>query len=473
MLGFVACLWSPVVASGRGHLAILCPLLCPQDGGQDRSIAMERLLTDAFLRTAQAPASGRTEIKDTRCGGLELRITKAGVMSFSFRYRDPDTQAPQRATLGRYPALGLSKARETADAYRKAVAGGLNPSAAKRARASGAASFGALAERYLAAIKNPQSDYFKRSAAADERNLKKHVLPKWKRLAAPAIKRADVIELIEGLVNAGKPTLANRVQSLVSGVFTFGMDEAGLVESNPCHRLRKRGQENVGRRVLGDAEIDLFWSGIIERKAARRTGLGLRLGLLTGARVSELAGINRAELSDIPNPAASTWIVPGTRTKNGRDHLIPLSPLARETVLDLLGMIDTGERYLLPTRSTKRSGPMRGTALTQAMAFFSGRITGDSDAAKTWRAEPPTPHDLRRTVETRLAALRVPKEIRDRVLNHVSGDVGDKHYNLHDYADEKREALNRWSLAVAAILNPSSGHVVDMAGRKAAKAARK
>jgi hypothetical protein len=54
-------------------------------------------------------------------------------------------------------------------------------------------------------------------------------------------------------------------------------------------------------------------------------------------------------------------------------------------------------------------------------------------------------------VGTRLAELRVPKEVRDRVLNHVVGDVGNRHYNLHDYIDEKREALARWARMVAAI----------------------
>jgi integrase len=84
-------------------------------------------------------------------------------------------------------------------------------------------------------------------------------------------------------------------------------------------------------------------------------------------------------------------------------------------------------------------------------------------AVRTWRAELPTPHDLRRTVGTRLAELRVPREVRDGVLNHAARDVGTKHYNLHDYADEKREALNRWAVAVAATLDPIVAPVVDFA----------
>jgi integrase len=79
-------------------------------------------------------------------------------------------------------------------------------------------------------------------------------------------------------------------------------------------------------------------------------------------------------------------------------------------------------------------------------------MAGNTAAERTWKAAPPTPHDLRRTVGTRLAELRVPKEIRDRVLNHAVGDVGTKHYNVHDYADEKRDALTRWARELRAII---------------------
>ena len=71
-------------------------------------------------------------------------------------------------------------------------------------------------------------------------------------------------------------------------------------------------------------------------------------------------------------------------------------------------------------------------------------------------------HDLRRTVGTRLAELRIAKEICDRVLNHAAGDVGSKHYNLHDYFDEKREALTRWSRALSAIIAPAPANVVPI-----------
>jgi integrase len=91
--------------------------------------------------------------------------------------------------------------------------------------------------------------------------------------------------------------------------------------------------------------------------------------------------------------------------------------------------------------------------------------SGYADAIRTWRAEPPSPHDLRRTLGTRLAELRIPKEIRDRILNHNPNDVGSRHYDLHDYIEEKREALTRWSLALEAILHGTAVVVVPIGRR--------
>jgi integrase len=420
---------------------------------------VQRPLTDAFVRSVKPPESGRLEISDMRCTGLALRITPNGVKSWAFRFRDRTTGRPGRATIGQYPAVGLTAARASADAMRREVANGINPAARKQhdRATAGAKAFGALAERYLV----EHARRHKRSYEGDERNLRKHVLPRWQNRPYASIKRGDVIELVEGLVTAGTPTLANRVQSLVSTVFTFALD-AGLVEFNPCHRLRKRGVENVGRRVLSDDEIRLFWNGIVEPSPARGVGLGLRLALLTSARIGEVAGLARAELEHLTDASRSAWVIPGTRTKNGKDHLIPLPTLARETILDLLAMLESGEQYLFPTRSVRRRGPIRPNSFSHGMASFGARLGGGGDAIRTWRAEPPTAHDLRRTVGTRLAELRIPKEIRDRVLNHIPADVGSRHYNLHDFADEKREALARWEAALAAILHGPSATVVPI-----------
>jgi integrase len=410
---------------------------------------MQAKLTELMLQSLKPPAAGRLEISDMRCRGLAFRLTPNAIATWVFRYRDRQGNSA-RETIGRYPDVGLSAARAKADKMRERVADGESP-----VERSGD-TFVVVAARYVEeyALRN------KRSGGRDARNLALHVLPRWKDRPLSAIRRADVIELVESIVASGKPTLANRIQSLVSGVFSYALDAGiGKIESNPCYRLRRRGVENVGRRVLSDAELRLFWHGIISSTGVtKRIGLGLQLALLTGARIGEIAGIRLDELQHIDDANRAAWIISGARTKRHRndkpapDHLIPLAPPARGIVLALVEMAGPGEQYLFPTRSTRRRGAMRANSFTQALDGFNCRMAGNTAAERTWKAAPPTPHDLRRTVGTRLAELRVQKEIRDRVLNHAAGDVGSKHYNVHDYADEKREALTRWSDSINVII---------------------
>jgi hypothetical protein len=75
---------------------------------------MRKPLTDVFVRSVEVPANGRLEITDSRCNGLTLRVTKGGVKSWSFRFRDPKSRKSTRATIGAYPTISLQVARERA-----------------------------------------------------------------------------------------------------------------------------------------------------------------------------------------------------------------------------------------------------------------------------------------------------------------------------------------------------------------------
>jgi integrase len=410
----------------------------------------------------QAPQSGRIEITDLRAAGLCFRVTAKGARSWCLRFRDPRSGKTTRATIGPYPAISLQQARDHAESLRRDVANGNNPVERKRHERATAPTktFEALTERYL----NEHARRHKRSADADDRNLRLHVLPKWRSHRFDEIRRADVIELVEGLVIAGKPTLANRVQALISSIFSFAMD-ADLVPGNPCARLRRRGVETIGRRVLSTEEIRQFWPAITQPPVSQTVGLALRLMLLTGARPGEVAGIARTELDYIDDKDRARWILPAARSKNGRSHLVPLSDQARWIVAELLDQLDDGDEYLFPspaakrrrraaTRPTVKQGPIAAHALAVAMARFVANL--DAKTGRTWQVDRPTPHDLRRTVATRLAELGIPKEDRDAVLNHTPRDVGKIHYDLYDREREKRQALDRWAHALSAFVEGRS-----------------
>lgn len=407
---------------------------------------MARSLTDSTIKGIRPPTNGRIEIADLRCAGLAFRVTAAGVRTWCFRFRDPQSGKDARSTIGRYPDISLGQARTAADSLRGTVAKGVNPIAEKRAnrRNAGSRTFQALADRYL----EEHARRFKRSADADDRNLRLHILPKWGKRRYDHIERADVIELVEGMIKAGSPVQANRVQALISMVFSFAVD-ADLVKANPCSRLRKRGAENRETRVLSDDEIRQFWRRVITPPVTRRVGLALRLTLLTGCRPGEVAGIARVELSDLDVPGQAGWLLPAERSKNGRAHFVPLSDLALSAVLSGIELIADEDDYLFPS-PIEAGGPITGHALTVAMRRLTDKIVGP--AFKSWKADPPSPHDLRRTVATRLSQLGAPAEDVAAILNHVRSDVTGKHYDQYRRSAEKRRWLERWAEILQNIL---------------------
>ena len=312
-----------------------------------------------------------------------------------------------------------------------------------------------LADRYL----NEHARRFKKSAEADAQALAVHVLPEWRRRDYTGIERADLIKLVEGIIGDGKPVMANRVQALVSSVYSFALD-ADLVKAHPFLRLRKRGQERVKTRTLSNTEIELFWTRAVETPAVgRATGLALRLLLVLGCRAGEIAGMVKGELAfdDKGNPVS--WTLPAARAKNGRALLLPLPPLAVELITEALALAGEGEA-VFPSRTT--DGSIAGHALTSAMRRLDAALPKREPGAGTWRADPPTCHDLRRTAATQMAAAGVPGEDISALLNHTASGVTAKHYNLYDRASEKGRALSRWSAILSAILVPPESNVVSI-----------
>jgi integrase len=155
-----------------------------------------------------------------------------------------------------------------------------------------------------------------------------------------------------------------------------------------------------------------------------------------------------------PGPERAGWLILETRSKNGQAHFVPLPPLARSIVLAVLELVPQDQPYLFPSRSNRdQARPAHG--FTIAMRRFGESLVGKNleGAAASWQAEPPSPHDLRPTLRTRLSMLGVPKEDRDAILNHTPSDVGSKHYDVYDRAKEKRQALTLWNDAIARILD--------------------
>jgi len=426
---------------------------CPRRVPKAKGLSVPRAFTDALIRGLRSPAKGRLELADAACRGLWLRVTATGTKTFAFRYRVRGVRRVERSTLGKYPDVSLRDARARADKLRAQIAAGKNPSAHKRE--ASARSFAALAERYL----TEHARRHKRTAAKDERNLRLHILPRWAERDFVSITRADVIALIERLVSAGKPVLANRVHALISGIFGFAMD-VDLASANPAARLRKRGAETVRTRTLTDDELRLFWHRIVEAPIPQSVGLALRLVVVAGCRPGEAAGMAHGELEFDGHGKPIGWTIPPARSKNGRAHFVPLSPLASKLIAEATAQ---GSGTFVFVSRSKR-GHVDNIALAKAMAQMAALLPDGQAGSASWKTDPPTPHDLRRTVATRLAAAGVPREDVSAILGHVRADVTGRHYDHYDRANEKRRALERWARLLASIIAPAavSGAVVPL-----------
>ena len=155
--------------------------------------------------------------------------------------------------------------------------------------------------------------------------------------------------------------------------------------------------------------------------------------------------------------------------KNGkaREHLVPLSSAAQEVIASLpryrggpyLFCFNAGKRPLAMASPNKRDLDRRMLRTLKAMA----RRRGEDHHAVTlpnW-----TNHDLRRVVRSGLSQLRVPHDVAEAVLAHrPPGIVGT--YDVHDYQDEKREALEAWAQHIATIVNPAPAKVIKLPRRR-------
>jgi integrase len=419
------------------------------------------LLTDAMLRNL-APGEKLVEYWDVRVQGLCLRVPPSGFHSWSFRYRPKGAASRPRVPLGRYPKIGLALARSRAEALRVEVAGGGDPQEARTARREEdrkALSFNDLADQYI----ERYAKIHKKSWRNDELYLRVHVRLAWGGRKAKTIKRADAAALLDGIAKSS-PVSANRVQATLSKLFNWSV-ESGLLDINPVARMKKRAREVAKDRTLAPDEIRVLWRVFKEERGS--VVAALRFLLLTGLRPGETAGAAIAELHDIDDGARARLEIPSTRMKGGKSHILPLAPIALAIVRGQLEQVRFGQSYIFPSAFAAR-GPTARNSLSQALRRIIAGLRpsgGDEDAVTRLKANPPTPHDFRRTVASGLSALGVGREDRLAVLAHSIGDVHAVHYDKHDRFREKLAALALWEKHLAVIVEPQAaapGNVVDI-----------
>jgi integrase len=409
------------------------------------------VLTIAAIEALKAGAA-RREVPDGHVSGLYLIIQASGRRSWAVRYRAKGL--PRKLTIGRYPEIGLKVARRLAIQALGRVAAGADPAAEKR-DARRAAREAARAERdeVEAVISRFIDRYAKvntRSWGETERLLRKHLVPAWGGRPLPEIGKRDVHALLDGIMDEGKPGLANRVHGVARKMCGWAV-ERGIINISPFAGVRSPAVQRSRDRVLDDGELRSIWKACDE--VGWPYGPITRLLILTAQRLTEVSEMRWSEL-DLER---RLWTLPRERSKNNTEHSIPLSDAA-VAIFKALPHIVSDKHDLLFTS-------IRGTPLS---AYSRAKDRLDDlikPALPHW-----TLHDLRRTGASGMARLGFPVHVVEAVLNHRSGKIRGvaRVYNRYDYADEKRRALEAWARHIEQVVSGKpGGNVVELATARA------
>ncbi|MCF7967956.1 MAG: site-specific integrase, partial [Methylococcaceae bacterium] len=176
------------------------------------------------------------------------------------------------------------------------------------------------------------------------------------------------------------------------------------------------------RLKLTEAEL----RALIPALAENQTALAIKLLLATCTRINELL---TAQWVNVDLERAE-WTIPTSKTSS-KPFIIPLVP---EAIIwfETLKRLSCGSPWVLPGRDRRK--PISVAAVAAAI----DRLCSQTGIRRF------TPHDLRSTARSHLAALSVPVTVAERCLNHTLGGIVAV-YDQHDYLDERRKALNTWA----------------------------
>ncbi len=414
-------------------------------------------LTDAYIKALKAPAKGQTIVYDKHPdapAGFGIRVTAGGTKSFILRYTSAGKE--RRMTIGEYGAnqWRLAAARKQAGEFRTKINTGsdiLQERRNKRAEKT----FAQAAEEYC----SKHADRLK-SGDSVRWVLDKHARPTLGEMKLSDIRRRDIIELVEGIA-ADRPRAAALALLRIKQVFAFAEDRE-WIEANPVGTIKpskvSRNMTPRSRgRVLVDSEIRAFWDAAETCGMHKLTALALKLVLVTGQRPGEVAGMLREEIH------GTIWTVPASRrAKTNTEHVVPLTGSA----LAILEQAKAEVQRLSKRRKQSASSvvfdmmtePLTTHAMSRAVARYRKDL-GNEDA-DTWGHW--TPHDLRRTCRTRLAAEGIGDTVAEAVVGHTrKGIIGV--YDRHRYDDEKRAALEAWERRLLRIVGDDTGATTDTA----------
>jgi integrase len=320
-----------------------------------------------------------------------------------------------KVRLGHYPRLKLAEARQQAHI----VLG--TPYAPKQEKAL--PSFSAALEQFL------EENYRHRrprSRKEVRRVIARHFSPVFKKLSDAT---DTAIGEVLGKLDRTPSEKLHAFRALRTFLRWCMRPPHRYLERNPLDEgYRAPGKDKKSKRILSDEELKKIWHA-----CEGSFGDLIKLLILWGTRNGETARIEKAWVEN------GVLVIPGSVTKNGRAHAVPLLPMAKA----ILERKSNTPRFYFP-------GHSEGTHFQDGSWGKLKLELNKASGVTKWQCR-----DIRRTVRSNLAKLGVSREIAEEILNHVTGankNELDEIYDQYEYLKEKRQALAKWEKRVAAII---------------------
>jgi integrase len=384
------------------------------------------VLSDRAVRNARAETSPRKLFDG---GGLYLLLNPDGAKYWRFKYRVDGRE--RLISFGCYPECTLAEARDLRDRARKQVKAGIDPSAHRKQeriarRVAAENTFEAVAREWIA---NRSRKWKPLNTRIVTRRLEKDIFPRIGREPISRLTGPVLLDVLKKVEQRGFNETAHRIRQYLDAVFRYAM-QTHRVTSNPTPHPETLVPVQHGRfgHLTDPAEIGALIRAIRAYRGSAITRCALQFAPLVFVRPGEL---QKAEWKEFDLEKAE-WVIPASRMKMKRPHIVPLSAQAVAVLRDI-EKFTSGRQYVFPGERTW-TRPMSNNTLRAAL-----RGMGYSN-------EQMTPHGFRHVASTRLHESRKWRsEVIERQLAHADRNSIRAVYNAAEYLEERRLMMQWWA----------------------------
>jgi len=321
------------------------------------------------------------------------------------------------------------------DAWAKAREYFANPKQAEEKAETG--TFKDIAKEW---IKRHVEENELRSQREIERCLKKYVYPKWGNRKFLDIRRLEVNELLDGIVDNHGRSQADAVLAVVRGICnwyaTRSEDYASPIVAK-MKRDKRKPKQKARSRFLADDEIRAVWKAAAD---AGMFGAFVKIALLTAQRREKVATMKWDDIRD------GVWTIASEQLEKGTAGKIKLPPLALD-IIEAQPRI-AGNPYVFAGR-----GKTAFNSFSQRKAELDEKLPN----MPTW-----TLHDLRRTCRKLMTRVRVRPDVGELALGHSIKGIQAVYDDPIEYGPAIDDAFQRVANEVERIINPPADNVVAM-----------